>query len=238
MIMQKLLLLHYVFTCKLSASKHFLVMYEYFNQVWHHLYKWIILIYAALLVQTGQNLNISVCCILCKHTTSCLAPPLHPFPFTPTYFRASNFMKQFLVNIIWYNKVHHYRNYNHTLKNIQNAHKMHNVWVLSVFHHIVLVLCHSMLNLSSGCFVSIKIDLVWWNNGSCLFSFPAVLHFCLPLRTYACNNLQPSTSRTRQAGGGWGRIQNIFVFWTYPPVFIFREGVGLFPSGFCGGRIE
>lgn len=48
-------------------------------------------------------------------------------PFTPNYLWAYNFMKQFLVNIIWYPKMHPYRNYKHTLKNTQNAHKMHNV---------------------------------------------------------------------------------------------------------------
>lgn len=99
MIMQQVLFLRYVLTCKLPDSGHLILMSE-----------------------------------------SCLVPPIQPFPFTRTYLQAYNFVKKFLVNTIYYNKMHHYRNDKYTLQIIHA--KCVSYLPFSVH---VLVLCHTCI---------------------------------------------------------------------------------------------
>lgn len=101
------------------------------------------------------------------------------------------------------------------------------------------------LNLSSGCCVSLKTDLMCGSIMENLLPsfFPCCATFFLPLRMYACNNLQPSTSKTSETGrrrlglNGGSDPKHICVLNVLASVDL-RKGVGLFPSGFCGGRIE
>lgn len=104
--------------------------------------------------------------------------------------------------------MHPYRNYKHTLKNTQNAHKMHNVCFLSVFQCIVLVLCHTFLIAESQqwlfCLIKNR-PHVWPNNDKSAAHFLSLLCYifvCPSGGTHEIIYRCPCPEQDRQAEAG------------------------------------